>query len=1065
MRITLRDLAYAMLFLCGGLVFVSGAAHAQTPTAEGYTTDMPYIEFTSCAGSGFQMMVNEPKPSDRFWLDSNGDGICQEEEKITNQHPEIPRLLGRNTVRLYGAYTMISLIDHRLTQFDVSQCPTLKDVGIGGSYFDFLDMRSCINLESLHLQHAQIARVDLSSSLKFGELEAEESGVQELIAPAKMVKPRIGNARGPYLNLSFSPMYGVAIDRLARELPAAKDGAIVINGVAPHRGAFVTVAQKEALLKKGYHLVTSAVNFSPKKAVESVVELTSETGTGEWNIRVGPESEAHEGVWVDWNGNAQRDGDEELYTKLVTLRHKRAGQKLAIHGAVGVLHCEDNALTKIDCNRALYLHELHMAGNQLDKTAMWELIYQLLTPPVGTRGKLIISDGQTHALRSSCNSFMYWVAQSHGWDVVDFDGLVNMSTNPAIGQQWIELESNSDSPWILTLDWESEHAEVWIDWNNNGELEAGEVPRYTRLVQKDHFGNDIITILPATHAKESKRIRIHGAVKMLDCRHNSITDIQISKGADALETLHAFGNFISHSMLTKIIESLPTLSPAREKNLYMVDYSYSPSSPTVMTEGQVAKAQAKGWDLCDFREEEPVIRPLRIALQSGTKMDIRVVVKDIDATAGNETYADWDGDEAQGVGEALAGGVEAHGTVGAESEFYINGLFKSIDLSGNGLKGIEPLFSFQLRELSVQGNALGYESMQALINSLPMREKTAHGKLYVKDSKNAKEGNVFPDFLSYYARLRHWDVYDWNGGKPERISGFFVTYCSFGGSGVRDEWVAPGKRATAPQPPTREGYVFKGWYTDKEWKNPYNFTSAVTADITLYAKWEEDPDAVFTVTFETGEGTKVASQKVKANGRAIEPPAPTRPRFIFGGWCTDLEGENPFNFSLRIRQSLTLYAKWIPRKYCIVHFDTQGGTPIEDVEVEKGTPVACPPDPTLAGFAFAGWYLDEAYSTPYDFSSKVEKNLRLYANWRSTKVDAVGQPFASPLSVYPNPARERLRISGLRSRSTARIYSVLGELCLAVPVGLDGNVPLRGLHPGLYVLRVEGWSFRVVIEQ
>ena len=37
----------------------------------------------------------------------------------------------------------------------------------------------------------------------------------------------------------------------------------------------------------------------------------------------------------------------------------------------------------------------------------------------------------------------------------------------------------------------------------------------------------------------------------------------------------------------------------------------------------------------------------------------------------------------------------------------------------------------------------------------------------------------------------------------------------------------------------RDGYTFKGWYTDKECANPFNFDTAITRDITLYAKWEK----------------------------------------------------------------------------------------------------------------------------------------------------------------------------------------------------------------------------------
>ena len=49
--------------------------------------------------------------------------------------------------------------------------------------------------------------------------------------------------------------------------------------------------------------------------------------------------------------------------------------------------------------------------------------------------------------------------------------------------------------------------------------------------------------------------------------------------------------------------------------------------------------------------------------------------------------------------------------------------------------------------------------------------------------------------------------------------------------------VEHGKKAKRPASPTADGYTFGGWYTDKACKETYDFTTPVTADLTLYAKW------------------------------------------------------------------------------------------------------------------------------------------------------------------------------------------------------------------------------------
>lgn len=42
-----------------------------------------------------------------------------------------------------------------------------------------------------------------------------------------------------------------------------------------------------------------------------------------------------------------------------------------------------------------------------------------------------------------------------------------------------------------------------------------------------------------------------------------------------------------------------------------------------------------------------------------------------------------------------------------------------------------------------------------------------------------------------------------------------------------------------PEDPIKEGYMFKGWFTDSDFTNPVNFNTPVTSEITIFAKWEK----------------------------------------------------------------------------------------------------------------------------------------------------------------------------------------------------------------------------------
>lgn len=74
---------------------------------------------------------------------------------------------------------------------------------------------------------------------------------------------------------------------------------------------------------------------------------------------------------------------------------------------------------------------------------------------------------------------------------------------------------------------------------------------------------------------------------------------------------------------------------------------------------------------------------------------------------------------------------------------------------------------------------------------------------------------------------------------------YTVSFDSQGGSAVSSQRISKNETASKPEDPSREGYVFAGWYTEAECMNAYDFSSKVTKNITLYAKWTEDMESVW----------------------------------------------------------------------------------------------------------------------------------------------------------------------------------------------------------------------------
>jgi uncharacterized repeat protein (TIGR02543 family) len=73
-----------------------------------------------------------------------------------------------------------------------------------------------------------------------------------------------------------------------------------------------------------------------------------------------------------------------------------------------------------------------------------------------------------------------------------------------------------------------------------------------------------------------------------------------------------------------------------------------------------------------------------------------------------------------------------------------------------------------------------------------------------------------------------------------RNPGFTVTFDSRGGTDVAAQNQMYGELLQEPEPPTREGYAFTGWYIDSSCFDQWNMeVDIIESDMTLYAGWQK----------------------------------------------------------------------------------------------------------------------------------------------------------------------------------------------------------------------------------
>ncbi len=94
-----------------------------------------------------------------------------------------------------------------------------------------------------------------------------------------------------------------------------------------------------------------------------------------------------------------------------------------------------------------------------------------------------------------------------------------------------------------------------------------------------------------------------------------------------------------------------------------------------------------------------------------------------------------------------------------------------------------------------------------------------------------------------------------SGAQAPEVLKVTVTFDSNEGTAVDSQLVPVGDKVAKPADPTKEGYTFSGWFTDKGCTNAYDFDADVDGtqpEFTLYAGWKAAPATVEPGTGDNG---------------------------------------------------------------------------------------------------------------------------------------------------------------------------------------------------------------------
>lgn len=201
----------------------------------------------------------------------------------------------------------------------------------------------------------------------------------------------------------------------------------------------------------------------------------------------------------------------------------------------------------------------------------------------------------------------------------------------------------------------------------------------------------------------------------------------------------------------------------------------------------------------------------------------------------------------------------------------------------------------------------------------------------------------------------------------------------------------------------------------------------------------------FDVTFDFNNGTKEEIIKVKyhqtINDKDIKDQKNLGESFI--AWYEvvgdkekeDVLADKPFDFNTKIDKAIKLKALYEGKVETItVTFDSNGGSAVDPITINKGTELVLPKNPTYAGYNFKGWY--DINETPIHNNALLGEDTTLYAKWekisepktKTKKEKKVNEPKKEE-TISLSLSRDTLHANGIKTATaTAKVENSSGNV-------------------------------------
>ncbi|MBE6663129.1 MAG: hypothetical protein E7602_01340 [Ruminococcaceae bacterium] len=227
-----------------------------------------------------------------------------------------------------------------------------------------------------------------------------------------------------------------------------------------------------------------------------------------------------------------------------------------------------------------------------------------------------------------------------------------------------------------------------------------------------------------------------------------------------------------------------------------------------------------------------------------------------------------------------------------------------------------------------------------------------------------------------------------------QINTYNITYVLNGGTNNTNSTTYTVEQEFVLKAPSKTGYTFDGWYSDRSFNNKATGISLGTVgNKTFYAKWTANENSL---VFDANGGSgNMSNMTIATDSTAnLTTNAFTKVGYTFKGWATSKGGSVVYadeaSYTMGTNSTYTLYAVWEANQNTL-SFDANGGT-----GTMEGMTVATDSTVNLItnafernGYTFKGWSTSANGSVVYtngaSYTMGTNTSYTLYAVWELTE--------------------------------------------------------------------------------